>query len=61
VEAAPLGELSLLPTKVDFTPQLVTVVDSAPFSRVLEYSYSFDLYPPVPPPRLYVRTQRLLI
>lgn len=58
---APPGELSLLPTKADFTPHLVVVSQIAPFSAVTESSNSLDLYHPSPLPRIYLRTQRLLI
>jgi len=60
-DTAPLGDFSPLPTKADSIPHLIVVSDSVPFSAVPEFSSSFAFYHPPPPPRIYVRTQRLLI
>ena len=61
-DTAPLPELPLLPATADHTSQLVVVSHAVPLLAVPEFSNSFDLYPSSPPPpRFYVRSQRLLI
>ena len=60
-ETAMLGEPFALSAKTDHTSHLVVTNNFAPPLAAPEFSNSFDLYYSSPPPRIYLRTQRLLI
>ena len=51
----------LLPAKADHSPYPIVISYVVPFLTVSKSSNPFDLYHPSPPPRIYLRTQRLLI
>ena len=60
-DTALLGDAFLLPAKTDHSPYLVVISYAVTNLRVSTSSNPFDLYHPSPPPRIYLRTQRLLI
>ena len=60
-DTALLGDAFILPAKADHSPYLVVISYAVTNLRVSTSSNPFDLYHPSPPPRIYLRTQRLLI
>ena len=60
-DTALLGDAFVLPAKVDHAPYLAVISNDVPTLAVAKSSNPFDLYYPSPPPRIYLRTQRLLI
>ena len=60
-DIALLGDAFLLPAKTDHSPYPIVISYVVPFLTVSKSSNPFDLYRSSPPPRIYLRTQRLLI
>ncbi len=60
-DSALLGDAFALPAKTDHSPYLAVISYDLPTLTVSKSSNPFDLYHPSPPPRIYLRTQRLLI
>ena len=60
-DTAVLGHPSLLPAKADHTPHVAVISHFEPLLAASDLANSFDLYHASTPPRIYLRTQRLLI
>ena len=60
-DTALLGDASFLPAKANHSAYLAVISYGVPTLTVSKGSNPFDLYHPSPPPRIYLRTQRLLI
>ena len=60
-DAALLGDAFLLPAKTDHSSYPLVTDYVVPLLPVTQSSNPFDFYHPSPPPRIYLRTQRLLI
>ena len=60
-DTALLGDAFILPAKADHSPYLAVNSYVVPTLTVSKSSNPFDLFYPSPPPRIYLRTQRLLI